>query len=287
MTTLAVLSDIHANLPALEAVLADLASQPIDHLVVAGDVINWGPFGPEVMERLMPLAPAVIRGNNEFYLLDYNTPRAPAAWADVRQWQLLPWLAHTMRGHWHTTIAAWPDAISLQFPDAPPLLVVHGSPRSNSEPIYDTTPADVLEAMFAHVKEQTIVAGHIHLAMDRWVANRHLLNPGSVGVPLQGRPEASYMIMHGNEAGWTSDIRKVPFDLDRVLHAFQTQGFAEECGPIGQLVVDEFATSRLQVVPFLLWRQAQYPHAVLDHDLVERFRSVDATPYTPEAYLID
>jgi diadenosine tetraphosphatase ApaH/serine/threonine PP2A family protein phosphatase len=141
--------------------------------------------------------------------------------------------------------------------------------------------------MFAHVKERTIVAGHTHLAMDHWAANRHLLNPGSVGVPLQGRPDASYMIMHGNEAGWTARIRKVPFDLERVLHAFQVQGFVEECGPIGQLVVDEFATSRLQVVPFLLWRQAECPHAVLDHDLVKRFRSVDATPYTSEAYITD
>ncbi len=128
MTTLAVLSDIHANLPALEVVLADIEAHDIDYLIVAGDVINWGPFGREVMERLMPLAPAVIRGNNEYYLLDYNTPRAPAAWADQRQWQLLPWLARTMRGRWHTRIATWPDTISLQFPDAPPVGIVHGSP---------------------------------------------------------------------------------------------------------------------------------------------------------------
>lgn len=286
MTTIAVLADIHANLPALEAVLADLASEPIDHLVIAGDVINWGPFGREVMERLMPLAPAVIRGNNEFYLLDYNTPRAPAAWSDLRQWQLLPWLARTMRGRWHATIATWPDVISLQFPDAPPVLVIHGSPRSNSEPIYDTTPADVVEAMFTDVKERTIVAGHTHLAMDCMIADRHLLNPGSVGVPLQGRPEASYMIMHGNEAGWSADIRKVPFDLQRVLQAFQAQSFVEECGPIGELVVDEFSTSKLQVVPFLRWREAQCPDALLDFDLVERFRSVDPTPYMPEPYIL-
>ncbi len=95
------------------------------------------------------------------------------------------------------------------------------------------------------------------------------------------------MIMHGTRDGWVASVRRVLFDLERVLHAFQSQNFVEECGPIGQLVVDEFSTSRLQVVPFLHWHQAQCPDAVLDFDLVERFRSVDARPYTPEAYILD
>lgn len=234
----------------------------------------------------MTLAPAVIRGNNEFYLLDYNTPRAPAAWSDSEQWRLLPWLARTMRGRWHTAIAAWPDSLSLQFPDAPPVLVVHGSPRSNNEPIFDTTPPEALREMFAGVKEHTVVAAHTHLAMNRHVGRWHLLNPGTVGVPLQGRPESSYLIMRGSEEGWTAEHRRVPFDLVRVLWTFETQGFVEECGAIGQLVVDEFATSSLQTVPFLRWRHEQCPDAVLDLALVERFRSVDARPYTPEPYIL-
>jgi predicted phosphodiesterase len=286
MTTVAVLADIHGNLPALDAVLDDLRTFEVDHIVVAGDVVNWGPWSREVMERLAAFAPAVIRGNNEFYLLDYNTPRAPAAWSDLEQWRLLPWLARTLRGRWHTVIAAWPDRLSLQFPDAPPVLVVHGSPRSNNEPIYDTTPPDLLEAMFAGVTEQTVVAAHTHIAMDRKVAGWHVLNPGTVGVPLQGRPESSYMIMRGDERGWTAEHRVVPFDLERVLDAFRAQDFVEECGAIGQLVVDEFATSRLHTVPFLRWREAQCPDAPLDLALVERFRAVDARPYTPEAYIL-
>ena len=82
LTTLAVLSDLHGNLPALEAVLADLAQFQVDQAIVAGDVINWGPFSAQVMERVTAGGWAVIRGNNEFYLLDYDTPRAPAAWSN-------------------------------------------------------------------------------------------------------------------------------------------------------------------------------------------------------------
>ncbi len=95
------------------------------------------------------------------------------------------------------------------------------------------------------------------------------------------------MILRGDATGWDADVRKLPFDLERVLHAFEAQGFIEECGAIGELVVEEFRTSKLWVVPFLVWRQAVCPDAAFDHALVERFRSVDARPYTPEAYIFD
>jgi predicted phosphodiesterase len=119
MTRLAILADIHGNLPALEAVLQDLSQFKMDHVIVAGDVINWGPFSAQVMERVTREGWAVIRGNNEFYVLDYNTPRAPSEW---EEYSLLPWLHGQLNGHWRNVIAAWPDA--------PPLRVVHGSPRS-------------------------------------------------------------------------------------------------------------------------------------------------------------
>jgi predicted phosphodiesterase len=77
MTTLAILSDLHGNLPALEAVLAELAPLGVDQVIVAGDVINWGPFSAQVTARVIERGWAPIRGNNEFYLLDYSTPRAP------------------------------------------------------------------------------------------------------------------------------------------------------------------------------------------------------------------
>src|SRR5690242_4951955 len=101
MTRLAILSDIHGNLPALEAVIQDLDQFQVDHVIVAGDVINWGPFSAQVVERVVREGWAVIRGNNEFYLLDYNTPRAPRLWQSD-DWPLLPWLHAQLAGHWHS-----------------------------------------------------------------------------------------------------------------------------------------------------------------------------------------
>src|SRR6478672_5600461 len=81
----AVLADIHGNLPALEAVMADLAHFAVEQVVVAGDLINWGPDSAAVVEQVTAAGWAALRGNNEYYLLDAGTPRAPAQWAE---WQL-------------------------------------------------------------------------------------------------------------------------------------------------------------------------------------------------------
>src|SRR5688572_20119531 len=217
MTRLAVLADIHGNLPALEAVLADLAQFEVDHVVIAGDVINWGPSSAEVMARVAERGWGIVRGNNEFYLLDYDTPRAPESWRDRSQFQMLPWLYRQLRGRWHHMIAVWPDSLSLRFPDAPPVRVVHGSPRSAWEPIYPQTGADDVAEMLAGIEETTIIAGHTHLPMDRQVAGRHIVNPGSVGVPIDGTFSASYMLLEGNADGWRPAFRRVDFDYDELF----------------------------------------------------------------------
>ena len=80
MTRLAVLADIHSNLPALEAVLDDLKQFTVDRIIVAGDVVNWGAFSDWVMDRVADEECAVIRGNNELYLTEWQTPRMPESW---------------------------------------------------------------------------------------------------------------------------------------------------------------------------------------------------------------
>ena len=80
MTRLAVLADIHGNLPALQAVIDDMAQYAVDHVVVAGDSVNWGPFSRQVLEIISERRWAVIRGNNAYYALDFGTCRAPEHW---------------------------------------------------------------------------------------------------------------------------------------------------------------------------------------------------------------
>ncbi len=287
MTRLAILADLHGNLPALEAVLQDLSQFRVDHVIVVGDMVNWGPFSAQVLERVTREGWAVVRGNAEFYLLDYSTPRAPAEWDDRSLFPLLPWLYRQLNGRWHNVIAAWPDTLSLRFPDAPPMRVFHGSPRSPQEPIYMiSTPAEI-EAMLAGIGETTVVAAHTHLAMERRVGRWHILNPGSVGGPADGDWTASYMLLEGHEEGWRPTFRRVHFDYEPIWKEFERQRFVDECGLIGHLVVQEFKTARLQLIPFLLWREAGCPNAPLRVELLDEFAKVNRWDYTPLAYHVN
>jgi predicted phosphodiesterase len=280
----AVLADIHGNLPALEAVMADLAQFEVEQVVVAGDLINWGPDSAAVVERVTAAGWAALRGNNEYYLLDADTPRAPAYWAE---WQLLPWLRRQLDARGWARVAAWPDAISLRPPDAPPALVTHGSPRSRWEGLFPDTPAAQVATILEGVEEQTIVAAHTHLAMDRVVAGRRILNPGSVGIPLDGRHGASYLLLEARAGAWRATLRRVPVDLAPLFAAFERQHFIEECGVTGQLVVAEFRTARLWVDPFMRWRAATCPAAPLTPALLARFSDAERWAWTPDAYRLN
>lgn len=281
MTRLAVLADIHGNLPALQAVIVDMQQFAIDHVVVAGDVVNWGPFSAAVMEIVTREGWTVIRGNNEFYLLDYRTPRQPAHW---RTYNLLPWLYAQLEGRWHHVIAGWPDEISLRFPDGPPVRVFHGMPGDPWRSLHWRMQDDELCQRLASVEETTVIAAHSHLALDRYAGRWHVLNPGSVGVPLTGAFHASYMLLDADGDGWRATLRQVPFDYTPLYMEYARQHFVEQYGVIAELVIREFRTARLQVHPFNHWWQARCPAEIPSMELLRRFEQDDYWAYVPAEY---
>lgn len=284
MTRLAVVSDIHGNLPALKAVLADMAAFAVDQVVVAGDIIDLGPFSVQVAERVAHEGWTVVRGNNELYFLDFKTPRAPAEWDDVSHFPIPPWLHQQLHERWHDTIAGWQESVQLRFTDAPPLRVFHGSPRSLWEPIYPISSEEEIRAVLAKVEETTVIAGHTHLAMDRQAGRWRILNPGSVGVPLDGIFSASHMILDGNAEGWRATFRRVPFDYEPLFQEFERLDFVEKFGVVGHFIVQEFKTARLQLVPFLHWHEAHCPDAPFSMALLDEFGRVNRRDYLPMAY---
>ena len=286
MTRIAVLADVQGNLPALEAVARDVEQFRVAQVVVAGDVINWGPYSEQVLEFLADRSWPAIRGNHEFYLLDYGTPYAPAAWEDSSRYPLPAWLRRQLAGKWHNTIAAWPDTLSLRFPDAPSLLVVHGTPHSPWEAIYPLAADEEVEAALEGVAERTVVTGHTHLAMDRYAGGKHIINPGSAGVPLDGIFGASYAILDGTASGWQATFRRVPFDYAPLFREFERQRFIEECGIVGALVVAEFRTARPQVYPFMGWHSHTYPGLPFSEEHLAEFFNTDTDEYNPPAYRV-
>ena len=283
MIRLAVLADIHGNLPALQAVMADMARFDIDQVAVAGDSVNWGPFSRQVLEIVTRLGWALIRGNNELYALDYHTGRAPAHWSSFT---LPPFLHDQLGDAWVGRLAMLPDTLQLRFRDAPPLRVLHGIPGNHWQAITPATPATQVSDWLAGIGEGAVIAAHSHIAMTRQVAGWQIFNPGSVGVPLDGELSASYMILAGDECGWQLEAhRRVAYNPAPIFAEFERQAFVERCGVTAQLVMDEFRYARLRLAPYIVWKRQTYPTRPDCPALLAEFLALDSfEPYMPEAY---
>jgi predicted phosphodiesterase len=272
VTKLAVLADIHGNLPALEAVISDLKNFDVDHVIVPGDVIGFGPFSRQTAEIVIRKGWSVIRGNNEYLLIDYKTPRAPIEWNDPVQFAPTAWLDRQFDQNLKTLIAAWPDTLNLRFRDAPPIQVFHGTPDSPWDSLYWTLTNEEIERLLRSTEANYIICGHTHLPMDRQSGRWHIFNPGSVGVPIDGIFSASYMILEGNEQGWKAAFRRISFDYDTIFEEFEKSGYNKESGPMGRLVIEVYKRAR-PLLGFLRWRSTYRPDSALTDELVDEFLS--------------
>ncbi len=283
MTRLAALADIHGNLPALQAVSDDMRQFKVDQVVLAGDSVNWGPFSRDVLERVYQRRWAQIRGNNAYYALDYGTSRAPKSWS---RFTLPPVLREQLGADWLNALSCLPDALSLRFPDAPPLRVFHGVPGNPWRAIFPQSPPDKVAGWLRHVKENSVICAHSHIPMERHIDRWHIFNPGSVGVPLDGDFSASYMILDGNAEGWElAAHRRVPFDYEPIYREFDRQNFVERGGVTARLVIEEFRTARLQVHPYVKWKTKVFGDRPDDDELLRAFLDLrDIRQYIPSAY---
>ncbi len=128
----AALADVHGNLPALEAVLADARAQGVDRFIVAGDLVTGGPQPAETMRLLRSLDAWMIRGNTDNYLLALDDGSASIGMRTAAQWALTRWsYRHTPRTALDF-IAALPEECVVDLPGAAPIRAVHGAPGSVS-----------------------------------------------------------------------------------------------------------------------------------------------------------
>ena len=128
---IAVIADIHGNVPALEAVLADLERRSPDEVLVGGDLVGRGPQGSQVVQRIRELGWRGVRGNHEDYLLSFRRQDVPERWLHDDEWSASRWMAAELTAPDIDYIGALP--FSVQSHVAPVLSLVHGSPSSNNE----------------------------------------------------------------------------------------------------------------------------------------------------------
>jgi len=245
---LAVLADIHGNLSALEAVLADLQQHRVDGIIVAGDLIGGGPQSVEVVRLLRSLNSLVIRGNNEGYFLAYDGGDAPDAWRVSYQWAVMRWSYLSLDRETLDFITSLPEQRVVTLDGAAPIRVVHGSPSSPSGTLFpDRDPVRMslfrkagflppgrdpvkLDLALAGVNEPVLVCGHTHIPWKQEQSGRLVLNPGAVSASLNGDVRAQYALLIWRGGHWQAEHQAVSYDLGRVREAFRESGLLAEGG---------------------------------------------------------
>lgn len=215
----AALYDIHANLPALEAVLADVRQAGVDQIVVGGEVFP-GPMPRETLARLLALELPVqfIQGNGEMAMLAHmdasrtgtvtywgTTSGAPLP-ESLRPGYL--WTAQQLMPDYESVLASWPKTLRLQVDHLGEVLFCHGTPRSETEIFTSRTPDSVLAPLLDPVRASIVVCGHTHMQFDRMVGRTRVVNAGSVGEPF-GEAGAFWLLL-----GPGVELRRTHYDLD-------------------------------------------------------------------------
>jgi predicted phosphodiesterase len=252
---IAVFADIHGNLAALDAVLAELGPLKPDRVVVLGDVVDGAPDSIACWRKVTGLGVPLLRGNHERYVYDFGTERASPDWS-MPHFAPVRWAVEQCDETVRREMAALPLALRLE--EAPGVLFVHASSRSDNDSVFMHTPERVLEPMFAGTSEPWIVRGHNHLPGQRRWGERRIVNLGAVGLPLDGHAAAQFAVMELMASGWQVRHLAVPYDVDATIRRFRESGYLEAGGPMARLFLREVATATHHFVPFL----RHYGHAV-------------------------
>lgn len=190
----AALYDIHGNLPALEAVLAEIRQLGIDEVVIGGDLLP-GPMPAETLRALLNLRlPAhFLYGNGETAVLEQRAGAQPASVPEQYR-PVIQWTAGQLSSEEERILAAWPKAVRLNISGLGKVLFCHATPRNENEIFTRLTPEERLLPTFQHVNAAVVVCGHTHMQFDRMVGATRVVNAGSVGMPF-GEPGADWLLL--------------------------------------------------------------------------------------------
>ena len=231
MKQLTIFGDIHANLPALEAVLADIDARNLDNLYCLGDLVGYGVWPNEVITAVRQRNIPTIMGNYDQGVgqdsddcgCAYKTPEAQALGERSIAWSN----AHTSAEN-KAYLRELVTQIPLQLGDLK-VVLVHGSPRKVNEYLYEDRPEASLERLLDMVEADVLVCGHTHLPYHRVLGSgRHVVNAGSVGKPKDNNPQACYLVLTGEGKDLSVEFIRVPYDVEKAARAIEATEMPHE-----------------------------------------------------------
>lgn len=231
----ALVSDLHGNAVALEAVVSDLERRAVDRVVCLGDVVQGGPEPVRTLERLRALGWPVVLGNADAFLLDVATAEGSAEEITERQLEMRRWTLSRLAPEHLAWIESLPPTVDADLGHGRRLLACHGSPASYNDLLFPHTPEDEFRALLEGVDADVVAGGHTHLQFVRRRGATLFVNPGSAGFSYDHEqdeegfrldPWAAYAILESDET-FSVELRRVPLDVDAVVAATIASGRPE------------------------------------------------------------
>ena len=231
MNKITVFGDVHANLPALEAVFADMAARQLDNLYCLGDLVGYGVWPNEVIAMIRERNIPTIMGNYDQGVgMDsddcgcaYRTPEAQALGVRSIAWSN----AHTSAEN-KAYLRQLAANIPLQLGDLR-VLLVHGSPRKVNEYLYEDRPEAGMERLMDAAGADVLVCGHTHLPYHRVLGSgRHVINAGSVGKPKDNDPRACYLTLAAEGRELFVEFIRAPYDVEQAAQAIEATAMPDE-----------------------------------------------------------
>lgn len=244
MMRIALISDIHGNLPALEAVLHDIQKNGVDQILCLGDLANGGPFPAECVATIQSLGLVTLQGNHELYVLNQVPDISPSD----PSWRTVQWTRQQLSPELLAYLAGLPLSYALPCGDA---VCFHASPLNQ---FWGFLPAHTNQEVAERMNDLdnvTLFVGHTHCPLYRLWSNTWIVNCGSVGMPLDGSPHAKYCIAAYDAGRWQVEFRAVAYDVGQVMRAYEDRGLQQEGGVFASLFRYQMLTGINLVTPYL------------------------------------
>lgn len=222
--TITIFGDIHGNLPALEAVFADMQDRQCDNLYCLGDLVGYGTFSNEVVEQIRARHIPTLMGNYDQGVGNSSDDCGCAYRTDVERERgelSIAWSNGRTSDEHKAFLRALPAQIPLNIGDLK-VLLVHGSPRKVNEYLFEDRPDDYFERIMDMAEVDVLVCGHTHLPYHKVLpSGRQIVNAGSVGKPKDHDPRSGYVVLTANGRDLVVEFIRVAYDIERIAQAIE------------------------------------------------------------------